>query len=318
MSLSEFELIRTYFYGATGERDDVVLGIGDDCALLRPRAGELVAAGMDTLVAGRHFREDVAPETLGHKALAVNLSDLAAVGAEPAWATLSLTLPRADTTWLAAFMQGFSALATAHGVQLVGGDTTRGPLSITVQVQGFVDESAALKRSAGHAGDRLLVSGTLGDAGLALQYAHAGKPVDAELRERLDRPTPRVTLGRLLAGQANAAIDISDGLLADLGHICAGSGTGAHIELDRLPLSAAVRDVAAAGDWSAPLGGGDDYELLFSVDPARLDEIVHLCRSAGERVAEIGELVQADGIKLIGPEECVVEGVPSGFDHFRD
>ncbi|MGB5467180.1 MAG: thiamine-phosphate kinase, partial [Sedimenticolaceae bacterium] len=252
MSVSEFDLIRDYFARATGARADVLLGIGDDCALLRPPPGLALAVSVDTLVAGRHFLVDADPLHLGHKALAVNLSDLAAMGAQPAWATLALTLPQVDRNWLRAFMDGFAALAATHDVQLVGGDTTRGPLSITVQVHGFVDSLLALRRSGARAGDRIMVSGTVGDAGLALQLMQqnpGGGSVDSRLSRRLDRPTPRVALGRLLVGQASAAIDVSDGLIADLGHICDASGVGARVELARLPLSPAFRAHCPPHQW---------------------------------------------------------------------
>ena len=319
MALSEFELIRNYFTAATAPRADVALGIGDDCALLRPPPGQLLAATMDTLVEGRHFPAAAEPEALGHKALAVNLSDLAAMGAEPAWAMLALTLPQADSDWLDAFMRGLSALAGRHGVALVGGDTTRGPLSITLQVQGFVEPDRALRRDAGRVGDHLLVSGTLGDAALALNRLQAGTApgeVDPGLLARLERPTPRVELGRLLRGLASAAIDLSDGLLADLGHVCAASGVGAEIDLRRLPLSPQVASACADGDWSPALAGGDDYELLFSVPPERLAAVTGACARAGETVKEIGRLVDEPGIRLVHPDGRVTEETPRGFDHF--
>jgi thiamine-monophosphate kinase len=317
LSASEFDLIRQYFTASTDARADVALGIGDDCALLRAAPGEALAVSMDTLVEGRHFAVGTDPQALGHKALAVNLSDLAAMGARPAWATLALTLPSADEQWLGAFMAGFSALARQHGVQLVGGDTTRGPLSITVQVHGFVPEDKALRRAAGRAGDRLFVSGTLGDAALALQYARAQKPLEPSLQARLDRPTPRIELGLLLAGRARAAIDVSDGLVADLGHVCTASGVGARIELARLPLSASVAAVCAGGDWSAPLAGGDDYELLFSVAPEQADAARRRCVDAGHAVQEIGRLTDQAGIELIYPDGQASTEIPDGFDHFR-
>jgi len=316
--ISEFDLIRQYFAHATAARADVLLGIGDDCALLRPPAGSCLAVSVDTLVEGRHFLSQVDPESLGHKALAVNLSDLAAMGADPAWATLAITLAEVDTGWLRAFVDGFAALAAAHGVQLVGGDTTRGPLSITVQVHGFVDPGKALRRAGGRPGDRLFVSGCVGDAGLALQQAGEGAPVDRYLQQRLDRPTPRVALGRMLAGRANAAIDVSDGLVADLGHICAASVTGARIELDRLPLSPPLAAECARGNWRHALAGGDDYELLFSVDPLQAEALAADCRAAGEPVQEIGCLVDDSGIALVYPDGRVSKEIPDGFDHFRD
>lgn len=318
MTVSEFDLIRRYFSEATAARTDVLLGIGDDCALLAPRSGACLAVSMDTLVEGRHFLAGTAPASLGHKALAVNLSDLAAMGAEPAWATLALTLPDPDTQWLQAFMEGFAALAATHDVQLVGGDTTRGPLSITVQVHGFVDPTAALRRAGGRQGDRLFVSGCVGDAGVALQRAREpAVSVDAFLQERLDRPTPRVALGLLLAGRASAAIDISDGLVGDLGHICEASGVGARIELGRLPVSPAVATECELGNWQYVLAGGDDYELLFTVEPARAEDLLAICREGGQQVQEIGCLVADSGITLVYPDGRESKEIPRGFDHFR-
>ncbi len=320
MSTSEFELIRSFFASATVQRPDVLLGIGDDCAVLQVPAGRSLAVSMDTLVEDRHFSSEVDPAALGHKALAVNLSDLAAVGADPAWATLSLTLPQPDVAWLGSFMQGFAALADRYGVQLVGGDLTRGPLSITLQLHGLVTPELVLRRSGGQAGDHLLVSGSLGDAALALcatQERPAANPGCAALRERLDRPTPRIALGRLLRGRASAAIDVSDGLLADLNHLCTASGVGARIELAELPLSAEVAARGKQGDWSCPLSGGDDYELLFSVPPARLDALLSDCRDAGEPVQVIGSLAAEPGIELRYPDGRLVKEVPRGFDHFQ-
>jgi thiamine-monophosphate kinase len=316
VAASEFDLIRRYFADATGTRADVALGIGDDCALLDVPAGQSLAVSMDSLVAGRHFDPNDCPEGVGHKALAVNLSDLAAMGAHPAWTLMSLTLPHADEVWVESFMRGFSRLAQAFGVQLVGGDTTRGPLSVTVQVSGFVDAPTALRRSGASPGDRLFVSGTLGDAALALRLRQAGD-VPAELAERLDRPMPRVALGRLLRGRAGAAIDISDGLLADLHHVCEASGLGARVELHSLPLSAPVQAMCRTGDWQLPLSGGDDYELLFSVPPTCAAELQQLCTRAQQPVREIGEFVAGQGIVLIHPDGRETEGAAHGFDHFR-
>mgnify|MGYP001544825517 CR=1 FL=1 len=320
MAVSEFDLIRQYFANATGKRPDVLIGIGDDCALLQAPTGKSLAVSMDTLVEGRHFRPGADPTSLGHKALAVNLSDLAAMGAEPAWVTLALTLPQADTTWLRAFVDGFAALASEYGMQLVGGDTTRGPLSITVQVHGFVDPGLALKRGNARAGDRLFLSGCVGDAGLALQRSRdlvASSAEDAYLQRRLDRPTPRVALGQLVLGRANAAIDVSDGLIADLGHICSASGVGARVELERLPVSAPVGAECARGNWQYALAGGDDYELLFSIEESQLDAMQFACREAGQQIQEIGCLVDNSGIVLVYPDGRLSEEIPDGFDHFR-
>jgi thiamine-monophosphate kinase len=318
----EFELIRRYFRDATPARSDVLLGIDDDCALVRVPPDHLLAVSSDTLVGGRHFREDAEPEAVGHKALAVNLSDLAAMGAEPAWASLCLTLPQADETWLRAFMHGFAALADEFGVQLIGGDTTRGPLSVGVTVQGFVEPEHALRRDRAVEGDLVYVSGTLGDAGLALQVRCGGlaRPVQIQsLDQRLDRPWPRVELGRRLAAYSRCAIDISDGLAADLGHVCEQSGVGAELELDLIPLSDPVRNhTGTSGDWSLPLSAGDDYELLFTVPPGRQAVFEREALTWEVPVTRIGVIDRGEGVRLRGVERVQSDSWMAGYDHFRE
>lgn len=315
----EFDLIREYFEAATGPREDVLLGIGDDCALLRPPPGQILAVTSDTLVSGRHFAPDADPESLGHKALAVNLSDLAAMGARPAWASLCLTLPAADRDWLAAFMRGFAALAGRFDVSLVGGDTTRGPLAISLTLHGLLAPDQALRRDAARPGDVLYVTGTLGDAGLALRLRQAGRPVPRVLAQRLDRPEPRVEIGRRLAGYARCAIDISDGLAADLGHVCARSGAGAVLEAARLPLSPPVRaHVAGRGDWGLPLSAGDDYELLFSVPPERQAAFERDSADWEVAVSRIGHIEAGSGVRLRQADGQCVEEIGGGYDHFSE
>ncbi len=317
----EFDLIRRYFRDATGRRDDVMLGIGDDCALLQMPPGQELAVSMDTLVCGRHFVENVDPESLGHKALAVNLSDLAAMGAEPAWVTVGLALPQADERWLAGFMRGFSALAGRYGVQLVGGDTTRGPLTLTVQVHGFVPAGKALRRSGAKSGDLVYLSGTVGDAGLALlaqQGLYVRQGALAQLMQRLDRPTPRVELGTALRAHANAAIDLSDGLGGDLNHICEASGLGALLYLDRLPLTDAVRDyVEETGDWSVPVSSGDDYELAFTIPAERQGEFEAAVAHFDVPVTQIGIMQRGRGVRGIHPDGQTIDEVAVGYDHFQ-
>jgi thiamine-monophosphate kinase len=268
MSLGEFQLIRRFF-DRPPKRADALLGVGDDCALLRPEAGKVLAVTADALVEGVHFLAGTDPKNLGHKALAVNLSDLAAMGAQPAWVTLALTLPRADEDWLEAFAQGFWELAERHGVDLIGGDTTRGPLTICVQAMGWVDEGQALRRSGARPGDGIYLTGELGLAGLGLEIVLGRSGLDApEAVAKLERPEPRVRAGLALAGLARACIDVSDGLGADLGHILAASGVGATLDWEALPLPAAVRRyIEAGGDAFMPLRAGDDYELCFAVAP---------------------------------------------------
>ncbi|MDT8310247.1 MAG: thiamine-phosphate kinase, partial [Methylophaga sp.] len=269
---AEFSLIKAYFSALTSHREDVVLGIGDDCALLQPPAGQLLATSVDTLVSGVHFFADVDAYRLGHKALAVNLSDLAAMGANPAWFTLALTLPEANSDWLKAFSAGMAYLAKQHDLQLVGGDTTRGPLAITLQVTGFVEADKAFRRDAAKVGDKIYVSGTLGDGGAGLLLKQ-GKLITENLSEqdqqflleRLELPTPRNGLASRLSGEIHAAIDISDGLLADLQHILTASQVGAVIHTDALPLSAALQKLPAALAQKLALTAGDDYELCFTV-----------------------------------------------------
>ncbi|MGD8936357.1 MAG: thiamine-phosphate kinase, partial [Thiogranum sp.] len=268
MALSEFDIIARFFTRQGAYRDDVVLGVGDDAALLKvPKDRQLVLA-VDTLVAGRHFPDDTAAFDIGWKALAVNLSDFAAMGATPAWATLSLTMPAVDKDWLQAFADGFYSLADQYQVALVGGDTTRGPLSVSVQLQGYIEPGKVLRRDAAKPGQALFVSGTLGDAACALHQLQSGA-VDAFVFERLNRPEPRVALGQLLGGVAAAAIDVSDGLLADLGHILEASRCGATLYPERLPASSALQNLPAGEVLEYQCNGGDDYELCFSVAPER-------------------------------------------------
>ena len=319
MSLSEFSLIHDCIDIPATTRGDVDLAIGDDCALLRVPAGMLLAVSMDTLVAGRHFVDSVAAASLGHKALAVNLSDLAAMGAEPAWTTLSLTMPQADTRWLREFMRGFYALAERFGVQLVGGDTTRGPLAITVQVHGFVAPQRAMRRDGARPSDLVYVTGALGDAGLALQLQRQGL-LDArqhrQLQQRLDRPTPRVAEGMRIAALATAAIDISDGLVSDLGHVLQQSRCGATIELHCLPCSAAVREaVELSAEWSLPLSSGDDYELCFTIPAHKRAQLQELQKALQTPLTQIGIIEAQPGIRCVTADGETLDVKP-GYDHF--
>jgi thiamine-monophosphate kinase len=277
-------------------RPGVLLGIGDDAALLAPPPGAVLAVAMDTLNAGVHFPEATSPADIGWKVLAVNLSDLAAMGATPAWCTLSLSLPQADSAWVDAFLDGFLELAAAHDVALVGGDTTRGPLSVCIAAHGFVDAGSALRRSGARVGDDVWASGTLGDAAGALAQLQAQATIDPILRARLDRPVPRVALGRALRGIATACIDVSDGLLADLGHVCVASGVGAEIGLASLPASPALRN-AFDGETRRVLQatGGDDYELCFTAPETMRSDVEHAARDANVGIARIGRIVAGRG-----------------------
>lgn len=315
--MAEFSLIERIRRRAAA-REDVVLGIGDDAALLRVPPGRELAVAMDTLNAGVHFPDGTAAADVGWKALAVNLSDLAAMGAEPAWCTLSLSLPQADAAWLDGFLDGFLELAAAHRVALVGGDTTRGPLSVCVTVHGLIEPGSALRRDGARVGDAVWVSGTLGDAAGALrQWQQQGVGVDPALRDRLDRPTPRVALGRALRGIAHAAIDVSDGLLADLGHVCAASGLAAEIELDALPCSAAL---AAAFDRDTrralQAAGGDDYELCFTAPAEASAAIGALARALALPLARIGRTVEGAGVRALTADGTPWQPARAGYEHF--
>jgi thiamine-monophosphate kinase len=322
--LGEFDLIDRYFAPAppgVKRRTDVILGIGDDAALLRcPEKSDLVAA-VDTLVAGRHFPADSAPRSIGHRSLAVNLSDLAAMGATPAWATLALTLPSADGRWLEAFSAGFMELAAAHGVELVGGDTTSGPLTISVQILGQVDRGSALRRSGAQPGDILAVTGTLGDAGAGLALvtgrATAEDRVAGVLIERFEYPTPRVQFGSDARGIASAAMDLSDGLVGDLPKLARASGLAAHVDVERLPLSGALRSLATVSqgrEWA--LAAGDDYELLVAVPPRRFDELAAVAARLNLTFTAIGELRRGTGVTW-ALEGLSFAAPARGYEHFR-
>lgn len=317
MALSEFDLIRQYITPQSVIRDDVALGIGDDCALLRIPEGQQLAVTLDTLVAGRHFLTDCDPVALGHKSLAVNLSDLAAMGAEPAWATLSLTLPDEDREWLASFMYGFSQLASRYAVQLVGGDVTRGPLSISVQAHGFVPANLAIRRDSAQPDDLVFVSGSLGDAALALAMLDgrvAATDQFAALKYKLDYPQPRIELGLALRGIANAMIDLSDGLAGDIEHICEASNLGAELDVSRLPFSRAFE---SAGDWNLAATGGDDYELCFTVDADKCDMIATLAEQLHLPLTQVGRMREQRGVIVRDVYGHMLTGL-SGFDHFKE
>ena len=318
--LREFDLIariRARALQAGGARPDVVLGIGDDAAVLQVPADCLLVVATDTLNDGVHFPIDTAPADLGWKSLAVNLSDLAAMGAQPAWCTLSLSIHEADASWLDAFLDGFLAVAQAHGVVLVGGDTTRGPLSVCVTVHGFADFGHALRRSGALVDDDLWVTGTLGDAAAALAQWRAGGATEPALRQRLDRPTPRVATGRALSRIAHACIDVSDGLLADVGHLCVASAVGARIELDALPASDALRAMFTEETRRVlQTAGGDDYELCFSAAPSWRDAIAAIAADTGVPITRIGRIVAGAGVVARDRDGNDWQAPRSGFDHF--
>ena len=295
----EFDLIEFIRAQQQFARPDVVLGIGDDAALLKPPAGYTMVMCSDTLNEGVHFPQGTDPEAVGWKALAVNLSDLAAMGATPAWCLLNLCMPDPDARWLERFINGFFELAAAHDVVLVGGDTTRGPLSISVTACGFLPEGLALTRAGAQPGDDVWVSGTLGDAALALRRMLAREDLSAELLDALDRPEPRLALGTALRGFASSCIDLSDGLLQDIGHICAASGIAIQIDADVLPASAAFNACTEHGERLQLQSSGDDYELCFSADPAYRSTLVSLSAQLALPLSRIGICEKGQGVTVL-------------------
>ncbi len=319
MSISEFELIRRYFATQFPKRDDVILGIGDDAALCQVPDGMQLAISVDTLVAGVHFPVNTSAEDIGYKALAVNLSDMAAMGATPAWMTLALTCPQTDSQWLTQFTQGLLTLAEQYHVSLIGGDTTRGALTITIQLIGFIPKSSALCRHQAKVGDYIFVTGTLGDAGLGLasiqQQITLSPSIKAHVEQRLNRPIPRIEVGHALRHIANSAIDISDGLLADLGHITTSSSVGAVIELEKLPLSQALRaEISLKQAWQFALTAGDDYELCFTI-PAKYTELLPNILSS-EQYTYIGKIENQAGIRCIDADGQPFLLNHKGYQHF--
>lgn len=315
--LSEFGLIRRYF---TRPARRATLGVGDDCALLGPRPGHELAISTDMLVAGRHFFADAQPRALGHKALAVNLSDLAAMGAEPRAFTLALALPEANPAWLGPFSEGLLALADAFHCELIGGDTTRGPLTLSLTVFGDVPADVALRRDAARPGDDLWLSGTVGDARLALGALRNEWPLTPEalarVQPRMDMPTPRVALGLALRGVARAALDVSDGLLGDLGHILAQSRVGAMIDVACVPRSATLSAQPAALQLQCTLAGGDDYELCFTAPAEARSAVLAAGRQAGVAVTRIGRIEAEAGLRLVDAHGAPVTFTHGSFDHF--
>jgi len=320
MVMGEFDLIERFFKRPPRQAD---IGIGDDCAIWTPRPGHQLAFSADMLVEGRHFLSTVDPSRLGHKALAVNLSDLAACGASPRAFLLSLSLPRADENWLAGFCQGLYQLADAHGCELIGGDTTQGPLNIAITVMGDVPQGQSILRSGAQIGDDLYVSGHLGDARLALEAFRGAislpQAVFDAARLRMELPTPRVALGQALRGIAHAMADISDGLLGDLGHILKASRVGAEIELPSTQTLMHTTDI-----WGCPadlsmtciLSGGDDYELVFCAPPSASDQVIAAALASGTHVTRIGRITESQSLVLLNELGQSVRNPFRSFDHF--
>jgi thiamine-monophosphate kinase len=319
--MNEFTLINHYFKQRTQKRDDVLLGIGDDCALLSVPAQQTLVTSMDTLISGVHFPVPTLASDIGYKSLAVSLSDLAAMGAEPAWVMLALSMPEADKTWLEDFCQGFFALCDQYGLQLVGGDTTRGPLSMTTQVMGFIPKDQALLRSGARVGDKIFVTGCLGGAGLGLMVAQntvilSAADLQAALK-RLNRPEARVAAGRALRGIATSAIDISDGLLADLGHILQASGVGAVVHVQDLPVDPLLKNnVSPEKAYQLALSAGDDYELCFTVPEARCEQLKNVFAKVDCGYRCIGIIKAGAGIRVLDAQGNSVMVDGAGYRHF--
>ena len=317
--MGEFDLIARYFKRPAKRSP---LGVGDDCALLAPAPGMQLAVSSDMLVEGRHCLSTVEPSRLGHKALAVNLSDLAACGARPLAFTLALALPGIDEPWLEGFSRGLFALADEHGCELVGGDTTRGPLNICITVFGEVPACAALLRSGARAGDDIWVSGTLGDARLALEVFRGTLALPADVfsmaRQRKEQPTPRVALGQALRGTASAAVDVSDGLVGDLGHILAASRVGATLDADAAVslVAAAATGLGAGVLRTCALSGGDDYELVFTAPPSARAAVGQAGQESATRVTRIGRVEAETGLRIVDASGSPVAQRFGSFDHF--
>lgn len=317
--LSEFDIIERFFMPKT---DHTVLAGGDDAALIAVKAGMELAVSTDALIAGRHFFEDADAYGVGYKCMAVNLSDMAAMGARPRWVTLALSLPDANAQWLEQFARGFLDLAAEHEVDLIGGDTTRGPLMVCVQIMGEVPAGEALRRSGARAGDDLWVSGAVGDAALALAHARGDFRLHANdldyAFKRLNQPHPRVELGQALIGSASSAIDISDGLAADVGHVAVASGVRAVMQWELIPLSSvAERYRAHPLVRQAALAGGDDYELAFTVAPSLRTQIEVLGGKLGVALTRIGVIEPGAGVVVVDGNGQPITLAETGFDHFR-
>jgi thiamine-monophosphate kinase len=320
--MKEFQLIKHFFTKQTVKRKDVELGIGDDCAVLSPIENQNIVVTTDTLVAGVHFPFETSPRAIGHKAVAVNLSDIAAMGAKPSWLSLALTLPDVDESWLSEFCEGVFELCDFYNVELIGGDTTQGPLSITITAQGLTPQGSYLSRAGAKTGDWLYVTGELGDAALALQQITGKVDIEPQfteaIRNKLDYPKPRVLAGQTLREYASSAIDLSDGLIADLGHICQASNVGANVVLDALPLSIIMRDSLLADDAIAlALSGGDDYELLFTISEDNKVGMETAMSHAGTQVTCIGQINASQTISTTLNNKAIPINTV-GFEHFNE
>ena len=323
MSASEFQLINQFFANQNLYRDDVIIGIGDDCAVVRPIPNELLAVSIDTCVEGVHFPVNTSAQCIGHKTLAVSLSDMAAMGANPQWATLAITLPKADESWIADYCQGFFDLANRYNVQLVGGDITKGSLTITTQLHGSIPQKDILKRSGAQIGDLIYVTGTIGTAGLGLLIKQQSINIPPALKDeipnyirKLECPEPRVEVGLALRAIATAVIDVSDGLAADLGHILQASDVGAEINLENIPVTKGfdlLKDQLS--QWQQPLTAGDDYELCFTAPPSHQTKIQAIAEKTQTPINPIGVITENKSIQCLYNGELIPLEL-KGFEHF--
>ena len=319
--MAEFELIERYCHGVGSDHKETILGVGDDAAVVSIPPGLELAISVDTMVSGVHFFKDVSPERLAHKLLAVNLSDMAAMGAEAKWATIALTQPNLDETWLSKFMASTDLYAKQNGVQLIGGDSTQGPLTLTMQIMGLVPRGQSLTRSGANAGDDVYVSGELGDAALALSLINASsQDIPQALLDKLERPEPQLALGQELLGFASACIDVSDGLLADLKHVADLSNVSIQIDVNKLPVSNRYRaHLKQAGNHDLALAGGDDYQLAFCAKQNQRTDLEAISQRLGVELTRIGKVVTADSPQVL----AFMDGQPyqldggDGYQHFR-
>jgi len=323
MSASEFQLINKFFAKQNQNRDDVIIGIGDDCAILRPKPNELLAVSIDTSVEGVHFPVNTPAQCIGHKTLAVSLSDMAAIGADPQWVTLAITLPTADESWIANYCQGFFNLANRYNVQLVGGDLSKGNLTITTQLHGSIPQEDILKRSGANIGDLIYVTGTIGAAGLGLLIKQQSINIPSELKEetpnyihKLECPEPRIEVGLALRGIATAVIDVSDGLAADLGHILKASKVGAQINLENLPVSKGFNLLKdQLNQWQHALTAGDDYELCFTAPVSHQEKIAAIAIKTHTPINQIGIITESTSLQCVDNGELISLEL-KGFEHF--
>lgn len=328
--MTEFSLIERYCQGIGASHESTILGVGDDAALLQVPPGMELVVSVDTMVEGVHFFPEVSPANLAHKLTAVNLSDMAAMGAEPRWATLALSLPHQDNDWLAEFSQSLDQISTEFGLQLVGGDTTQGPLILTMQVMGLVEQGSALRRNGARPGDDIYVSGAIGDAALALASLQGKASLDEaafkKVIKRLETPVPQLKLGRALRGVGTSCIDISDGLIAELEHIAQNSQVAMKIDIDQVPVSDSYRQyVSAGGALDLALTGGDDYQLLFTAPTDRQQQIKDLSEALGIKISKIGQVLDRmnGNIESDYPLQLHFHDKPfklqdnSGYQHFQ-